>query len=996
MKIKFIIVYLLLVILGSQVFSREVIIEDFETGEIELYSYEEEDEEPDDWTLDSTNTFDNTDYSLKIYGNTWKQKFISGIEIDSNSVWQVAAFSQSDSEIQGFGLSDGDNLLFYSLFGTEELNIEEFITVYQGAFTSEEWQIFELPVGNDWLAWYDQLSTITSIIFINDFDEDRLPGTVYFDEIYDITEDLSLKPQVNVSYEINSIQKRHNAKDVAVQFYAEINDADSDVFTYLWNFNDGSISNIPEPQHTFTITDNHAYSILLEVVDETGNKGYDTCQIEVDEGETSLPAVLNFVGDIMLGRNFEDSDGIIPNQGVEAIFEPTLPYLGMDAEITIANMECPLTDEGEHHPTKPIYFRSSPDNVAGLVYGGIDIVTLANNHSLDYGLAGLEQTINVLEENNVFVSGAGQDSYEAYLPLFYQHDGLTFSFLASSDRTGQYNNYQPYLNAGFNKPGFAYMTPYYVREQINEVKEIADFIIIETHSGSEYSTGPTHDYDKLDIDMENFSEDEDFNPLIDIPHMWDREIRHFFVDEGADLVINHHPHIIQGLEVYNGKLIAHSLGNFVFDLSYPETFPSMILKAYADNHNFYQYEIIPVFIDDYIPRRAENQLGLYILDYLAMKSKELNTYLDIDREQVIANVVMDTTNMNIQYADFQKILTTEENQQYYYTKPVRLEREGYISNINNILPASNWQYRVGKELVWFGNCEDEGATMWNLNSDDEWYDDEEAYSGSRSICHRRFPDSYDNIVTNFTGKLIKRDDVAYSLHGCIKTQNGADVTIEIEYYENRYDNYYIERENIGIELNGDNNWNYYTKMLNVPPETNFFDIRVNSDLPENDEALSWFDDVGIIAWTEWQDFNNDNNISAPNNYYYIQLKTDENFNFCSLNYRESIFGETSISEPDNQTGANKKAILMDNYPNPFNPETTIYFKKYAETQNLIINIFNIKGQKVKAIQVENPDLNYVIWDGKNKFDKAVASGVYFYQLKCDGKTQDVKKMLLLK
>ena len=70
------------------------------------------------------------------------------------------------------------------------------------------------------------------------------------------------------------------------------------------------------------------------------------------------------------------------------------------------------------------------------------------------------------------------------------------------------------------------------------------------------------------MDIEDISdEEENYSPFIDVPHMWDREIRHFAIDNGADLVIVHHPHVIQGFEVYNEKLIAHSLGNFVFDLS---------------------------------------------------------------------------------------------------------------------------------------------------------------------------------------------------------------------------------------------------------------------------------------------------------------------------------------------------------------------------------------------------------------------------------------------
>jgi len=68
-------------------------------------------------------------------------------------------------------------------------------------------------------------------------------------------------------------------------------------------------------------------------------------------------------------------------------------------------------------------------------------------------------------------------------------------------------------------------------------------------------------------------EAENYAPNLIRPQMWDIEMRHFAIDNGADLVIVHHPHIIQGVEVYEGKLIAHSLGNFVFDLSYAETFP---------------------------------------------------------------------------------------------------------------------------------------------------------------------------------------------------------------------------------------------------------------------------------------------------------------------------------------------------------------------------------------------------------------------------------------
>ena len=108
------------------------------------------------------------------------------------------------------------------------------------------------------------------------------------------------------------------------------------------------------------------------------------------------------------------------------------------------------------------------------------------------------QTKNILNEAGILHSGAGLNSYDAYLPTFKSVKGQTIAFLSSSDRTGQYNNYQPFLNAGENKSGFAYMTPYYVKKQIESVKDFSDIIILEMHAGSEYSVSQGPDYDYIE------------------------------------------------------------------------------------------------------------------------------------------------------------------------------------------------------------------------------------------------------------------------------------------------------------------------------------------------------------------------------------------------------------------------------------------------------------------------------------------------------------------
>ena len=479
-KKLFILISLILIIyfsynlLGDKTFKafslREEIIENFDDGEVELLSYPGEDEDPDDWALDSTITYNNSPYSLKLYGNTWKIEEIEPVPVDSGDIWQVSVYVQTLGEIQGFGVMDSSNVLFYSFAGSEELNIEEWVTVYQGTFPLQTWNIYQLPIADDWFAWFDYLPVITGIVFVNDRDIIS-SGIVYFDEIINITSDLPIPPQVEISYTIGKIYRNSlGEKSVDVQFYGEVTDPDSDEHLFFWNFGDDSTSTEQNPFHTFLVQDDHPYTVLLEVVDDTDLWGQATCQIEVDLGPTTFPITMNFIGDIMLARGYEQT--IIPNQGVEAIFEPTLSILGEAADITVANLECPLTTYNVHHPTKPIYFKGSPENLAGLVYAGIDVITLANNHILDYMLPGIQETQSVLEENCIAFSGAGANSYEAYLPLFYSKSGISIALLASSDRTGQYNNYQPYLNAGYNKPGFAYMTPYYISEQIKRNKRL--------------------------------------------------------------------------------------------------------------------------------------------------------------------------------------------------------------------------------------------------------------------------------------------------------------------------------------------------------------------------------------------------------------------------------------------------------------------------------------------------------------------------------------------
>ncbi len=875
-----------------------------------IQSYGDQDVDPEGWRVD---TLDNEALVLTLTGNTWKSIPISPVPIDSSSVWSIRMKINHLSEIQGVGLSDGDRILWYSLYGTEKMDIEEWVTVYQGYFPEEDWVAILLPAGDDWFARHDESSMISEIILVNDADENE-PGEVSFQSLMDLTPDLYISPEVSILHSLGRVTQFENTRNVEVSFTPVIDDPDSYVFTYLWHLGDGNTSTASHPVHTYVIEDDHTYSVVLEVTDQQGKIGRAYASIQVDEGETSLPLTMNFVGDIMLARRLEEAGGIIPTLGVNALFDPTLDLFGNAADISIANLESPLTDLGEEHPTKPIVFRGAPENVEGLVHAGIDVITLANNHIMDYGKAGMNQTQDVLEDAGILHSGSGINSTEAYQPIIMSRKGVSTAFLASSDRTGQYNNYQPYLHAGLAKPGFAYMSPYYIRKQIQEVEDVADLIVMEFHAGSEYSSAPGAGYDSYDPyvdygdqrlsktaffghinDTDEPLEYEDYSFRIDVPHMWDREIRQFAIDEGADLVIVHHPHIMQGIEVYEGSVITHSLGNFVFDTNYPETMHSIILQAEADPSGFIAFSADPVFLQNYIPVPAQGDLALYILDDLAMKSNELSTLMHVDRISKKGDVILDP--MGVQGYSFTN--RREFRMEAGLSEPISIHQTGGISLMNYVWPENVSDMRFGRELIWFGNMEDEGASLWNVNSVDESIVDDESYLGQRSIHHVRNPDSGDNIVTNFIGRMPIRSVTPVSLSGWIKTQNGSDVSIQARFYGSRYSSTILLEEDIGVWVTDDSEWTYYSNTFDPPEDANFFDIRCNSGLPGDGEAHSWFDNVSLLQWEDWLPVYGDMIIPHPNDYHGLQLSSVTPQDTTGyVEYLETYLGNPGIVSPD--------------------------------------------------------------------------------------------------
>ncbi len=300
--------------------------------------------------------------------------------------------------------------------------------------------------------------------------------------------------------------------------------------------------------------------------------------------EKNEPICLVAVGDIMLSRYVaqkinEHNDPGFPFQYTEWILQ--------SSDITFGNLENPITP-GRHIKIQEMILRADPVMASALKKAGFDILSLANNHLPDFGANGVRDTILYLKNAGIDYIGAGKNEKEAYEPRYADINGYKLAFLAFSDSNIAPENY----NAG-SEPGTAAMNSDNMKTSIINAAKNADFVIAYLHLGTEYAPEP-------DEKQVYYS--------------------HLAIDAGADLVIGSHPHVVQKAELYKGKYILYSLGNFIFDqLWSEETRESVAVNIYIGKKGVERIEFTPLYINDETqPIILGGQAGQKIIDRLGL------------------------------------------------------------------------------------------------------------------------------------------------------------------------------------------------------------------------------------------------------------------------------------------------------------------------------------------------------------------------------------------
>lgn len=983
----------------------------FDDGVPVLDSYPGQDSQPAAWSLVAG--WDGAGSALQLSGDTWKVLAIAPRAVADTTVWRVAVNAAVKGGTQAIGFGDGVHELFYTVAGRDLPMATNWFTVYQGAFATGAWEPYLLPVGRDWRAAFGAGGPVIDRIFFVNESGAGSAGTTRFDAIADVTDDQPRAPRVNIQYTIEQQTKlREGAWDVTARFGAAVHDPDSDAFTWLWDFGDGQGSPLPDPVHTFTVTASHPWTVGLVVRDETGLAGGDTCRVVVHEGPGDGTLTVNFVGDVFTGRGYETAGGIIATQGIEALFAPTLPIFGQAADVNVANLEVSYTSRGTPHPTKSVVFRSRPENIAGLPFAGIDLVTLGNNHIIDYGEVGMLDTMAGLDALGIPYCGAGSSEVLALQPAFRSQGGVRLGFLGLCNRTGREWNYQPFLDAGWDKPGFAHLLPAQLGAAIDATRPQADVVIVQTHSGAEYQLVPPLAAAPGGFDVEDTGKEAPEFRFLNEPTPSERELRRLALDLGADVLINHHPHVLQGFEAWNGKLIAHSLGNFVFDLSYVETMPTGVLTLEVDPTGITGYRFTPAFIDRWIPRPATGNLGREILGWLADQSRAMNVVMVPDPAATPApqaRLHLSRAGLDSTVAPRALDFVPVEQDGYVVSPPLLLPDDGFLTAVPGISgggDGAGWEVAWGRELLWHTGFEEEGADFWDVNTDDESLDAAVSHGGSRSLRIKRDAAQSGQTGTDLRAHLMCRGDRRHSAAGWLKAENAARARIMARFYATRTTETPLSDTDLAERFTGSADWTRQWRDLETPPTAAWFELRCAVEPPATGTGTAWFDDLAFIEWEPWQALDGPLKLPAPHNFRYLQVRRAGSGGAVGVVAVElTAYGAAASAVPpggDRAPGA-AVPVRLACHPNPFNPRTTIEVDLAAAgvqaAPPVRVTVHDLAGRRLRTLH-DGPlaagRRHGLSWDGADDRGRPLASGTYLCRATVAGVAAPALKLVLVR
>lgn len=333
---------------------------------------------------------------------------------------------------------------------------------------------------------------------------------------------------------------------------------------------------------------NNSYIVLNDLY----NKAYDNMDNVkiVDSKDTST---ISFVGDVSLADNwfimpYYDSRG-----GINGILGENMLKIMTTSDIMIANSEFTVSNRGTALPNKMYTFRAKKERLSIYDEMGVDMVTLANNHVYDYGLDAFNDMLDAFNEYKIPHIGAGHNIEEAKRPYYFIINGYKIAFVSASRAE------KNIMTPGATSDSGGVFRCYDPTDMINLIKELrskSDYVIPIIHFGRENS----HELEEEQVSS-----------------------AHAYIDAGADMVVGHHAHTLQGVEIYNDKPIIYNLGNFLFN---NETIDTALFKVNLNKDGSMEYYIVPALQKDSKTEVLEGDDKLRVINDI--NSWSINASLD--------------------------------------------------------------------------------------------------------------------------------------------------------------------------------------------------------------------------------------------------------------------------------------------------------------------------------------------------------------------------------
>ena len=297
---------------------------------------------------------------------------------------------------------------------------------------------------------------------------------------------------------------------------------------------------------------------------------------------------LAVTGDVMFARNMPGvlSTDSSPFEGVSDVIS--------NVDLLLINFENAATTSGDALKGD-VPLKCDPSYVPLAKANNITVAALANNHAYDYGETGMKDTLKYLKEADITAMGAGNNADEAHKAVVKEINGRKITILnyMDSENFAEYSqDVMPYAKE--SSPGYSAYDSEDAKKQIAENND-SDCIIAYMHFGNEYSNSPNDNQVK---------------------------IAHELIDYGADVVIGAHPHVTQGIDMYKGKPIFYSLGNFIFDQSNTATHSAYFVKIDLVGDTG-ECTVYPIYISNYLPQYMSSEDGTSLLSNLSPKCSEL-------------------------------------------------------------------------------------------------------------------------------------------------------------------------------------------------------------------------------------------------------------------------------------------------------------------------------------------------------------------------------------